>query len=570
MSKEITLEDLANSVKSTTTEKKVENKPEEVKQEKQSFADANIKAGESVSVSALTSHMKKLNKTEEDLSDQAPMVRDAFKAMYDTIEDRKKRIETELMPIVMANAEEMAIQRELGVDVENTKLDDINNEDKDTDATPTVIDNAKEKTESFDIDDIELDDSEEQPKEVTVEKKYVVHEEEPVVEEKKASKERTKNTNTVIEENSSDDDLESLIKDLDAEEKLDVEEDDEDTAEEIRARFKESLTSVKIARDAIDIGKFKIRKTAVSSASALSNISNRPRDQKSADWALYYTGRSMKFAESRGPELDALRKTINNSNGVNGVIASLRFIYEHTIDANKPAFESWCKLIRTEDIESLYFGLYRACYADANLVARACIGKNGCKKTSLIDTDINTMVKFDDDKVKEKFYSILNKDTTTETQTFESELIQISDDFVISYTMPTLYSTFIQYATLKPEVTEKYSDILNTMAYIDGFFTIDRANQELIPIAIKEYPNNINKTVLSKLKTYTEILKMLTNDQYNILTAKLNNIVQTSKITYIYPEATCPECGSTIAEEPVDSMLNLLFTRAQLVQIKSL
>ena len=71
-------------------------------------------------------------------------------------------------------------------------------------------------------------------------------------------------------------------------------------------------------------------------------------------------------------------------------------------------------------------------------------------------------------------------------------------------------------------------------------------------------------------KTYTEILKTLTNDQYNILTAKLNNIVQTSKVTYIYPEATCPECGATIEEEQIDSMLNLLFTRAQLVQIKSL
>ena len=565
MSKEITLEDLANSVKPAATEKKPETKKED-----QSFANSNIEAGKSVSASTLASHMRNINKVEEDSSDQAPMVRDAFKAMYDTVEERKRRIETELMPVVRANAEEMAIQRELGVDVEHTKLPEG---EESVDVVPETI-----NKNTFSIDDIDVDgdlDGDTVTKanapveEPVIEKKYVVHEEEKPS-EPKPTKEHTKNTNTVIEENSSDDDLESLIKDLDAEEKLDVEDDDEDTAEEIRARFKESLTSVKIARDAIDIGKFKIRKTAVPSASVLSNISNRPRDQKSADWALYYTGRSMKFAESRGPELDALRKTINNSNGVNGVIASLRFIYEHTLDANKPSFEAWCKLIRTEDIESLYFGLYRACYADANLVARACIGKSGCKKTSLIDTDINTMVKFDDDKVKEKFYSILNKDTTTETQTFESELIQISDDFVISYTMPTLYSTFIQYATLKPEVTDKYSDILNTMAYIDGFFSIDRENQELVPIAIKEYPNNINKTVLSKLKTYTEILKTLTNDQYNILTAKLNNIVQTSKVTYIYPEATCPECGATIEEEQIDSMLNLLFTRAQLVQIKSL
>ena len=164
----------------------------------------------------------------------------------------------------------------------------------------------------------------------------------------------------------------------------------------------------------------------------------------------------------------------------------------------------------------------------------------------------------------------MNRDTTTDTTDVESELIQISDDFVISCAMPTLYSTFIQYATLKSEVIDKYSDILNTMAYIDGFYSIDRDTMELVPMSIKEYPNNLNKTVLSKLKVYTDILKTLTNDQYNVLTTKLNNIIQDSKITYIYPETTCPECGVTIPEENVGSVLNLLFTRAQLVQIKSL
>ena len=108
------------------------------------------------------------------------------------------------------------------------------------------------------------------------------------------------------------------------------------------------------------------------------------------------------------------------------------------------------------------------------------------------------------------------------------------------------------------------------MAYIDGFFKIDKANHTFIPITIKEYPHNINKTVITKLKTYTSILKTLTNDQYNIMTAKLNNIIEVPKVTYIYPETKCPECGATMEEEPIDSMLNLLFTRAQLVQVKSL
>ena len=69
------------------------------------------------------------------------------------------------------------------------------------------------------------------------------------------------------------------------------------------------------------------------------------------------------------------------------------------------------------------------------------------------------------------------------------------------------------------------------MAYIDGFFRIDQANKQLIPIAIKEYPNNINKTVMSKLKAYIDILKTLTNDQYNIMVGKLDNVIGNAKIS---------------------------------------
>ena len=149
-------------------------------------------------------------------------------------------------------------------------------------------------------------------------------------------------------------------------------------------------------------------------------------------------------------------------------------------------------------------------------------------------------------------------------------MLQISDNFVISYSPPSLYSTFIQYATLSQNITDKYSDTLNTMAYIDGFFNINKETMELIPMSFTKYKNNINKTTISKLKMYIEILKTLNNDQYNIMIAKLNNLIQNPKVTYIYPKAECPECGAELAEENIDSVLNLVFTRAQLVQVKSL
>ena len=81
---------------------------------------------------------------------------------------------------------------------------------------------------------------------------------------------------------------------------------------------------------------------------------------------------------------------------------------------------------------------------------------------------------------------------------------------------------------------------------------------------------NLNKTILTKLKVYSALLKTLTNDQYNILTSKLANLIKEPRMHYIYPETTCPECGKTFEEENIESMLQLLFTRAQLATIKSL
>ena len=149
--------------------------------------------------------------------------------------------------------------------------------------------------------------------------------------------------------------------------------------------------------------------------------------------------------------------------------------------------------------------------------------------------------------------------------------MQISNDLAVAYSPATLYSTFVVYATLKNDITQRYSDTLSTMSYIDNFFYIDRANNNLIPIEVKEYPGNINKTVLNKLKVYRQILKSLTNDQFNVFMGKLNGIVEQPKINYVLPACKCPECEAEIPEAPVENgMLSLLFTRAQLARIRSL
>lgn len=489
-------------------------------------------------------------KEEEEIKDPI-VVQNAFEAMANRLNESKKFIEEEVMPVVIDNAREIAMENELKEQEALNK--DINTE-------------VEEEEVSYEapIDiNLEIETEEPQPK-------------------KSESKEdiEIENITTPKEELDSDiTDIDNFLAEFDDEDKSDFsinELDTEETAEETRARFKESLNDIKVSKDELDLSTFTISNKPVSSSAVLNSI-NKDKTSKESDWVLYGSKRSIRMNECSGPELDALRKSIDNSNTMNGVIASLKLAYNHIVDANKPSFETWCKTTKTEDLEDIYFALYKACYGDVNLVGRSCPDpkenkdNDGCGKTSIINMPIMDMIKYENDEVKTDWEKIFQQDTTTpEKVEIKSHLIMASDDIAISYSEPTLYTTFIQFASLPANVTNRYVDMLNSLAYINGFYLINKETKVLSPINIKVYPTNLNKTILSKLKVYSNILKTLTNDQYSILTTKLNNLIKDPKVTYVYPETECPECGSKIPEEEVDSMLSLLFTRAQLAQIKSL
>ena len=540
MGKELTLEQLAASGAS-----KVEIKPS---------SDA-IKTAKPVSISELTKNLPGKEEDKQEGEKPPVIVENAFNAMTERLEKSKKFIEEEVIPRAQENAREMVMERELG---EAPREEEVEQEEE----LNIDEDNKVEEEVSYEapVDtDIELDDTEPEPKKVEQPKQTPVFD----------------NSQDVSGDIS---DLDELIGELNksGEEFTVNETDTEESIEEARERFKESLDDIKVTKNNINLSEYTINKNPVSSSVILNTI-NTNKTACQADWVLYATGRPVRMQEGSGTELDILRKTIDNSNNLNGIIASLRFVYDHIVDGNKPSFEVWCKTTRTEDLDSLYFAYYKACYGSINLVGRSCLDpkKNrkheGCNKTSIIDTPIDDMVKFENDEVKNKFYEILQRDTTSSgNNTIKSHMIIASDNIAISYSDPTLYNTFIQFNGLPQNIVDKYSDLLTSLAYINGFYAIDQVNKQLQPINIKVYPNNLNKTILSKLKVYIEILKTLTNDQYSVLISKLNNLIEDPKVTYIYPKTICPECGTEIPEEEIPSVLSLLFTRAQLAQVKSL
>lgn len=565
MGKEVSLSDLSRgAVKPSINVKPAEGIKRETVPVTQQNIDTTVsrdpmRTATKISVSELA---KSLPKKEEEQAVDSPIIEAAFSSLTNTLNERKERINA-AMPKIMENAREIAMENAM----------------KAQGMTDEQIEAAKKEEENAvyeEVPEINLTENVQEPKDSNF---GIAKASDNLPEyDDEISNAAKINIDNIEDEEKTDlesdiNDIDKLLKELEGEDKdINVNDADESDEEQLE-RFKESLNTIQVTKDPIDITKFKIRQKPISCNTVLESI-NHSTTKKYADWVLYGTGRSFRISECSGTELEALRKTIDNSNGINGVIASLKLVYNHIVDDNKPNFETWTKLIKTEDMDSLYAGLYKACYNDMNLIGRTCNSKTsgGCEKTSLVETDFMSMVKFEDDNVKERFDKLFIKDTTTDTidTKQESEIIIVSDDIAISYALPTLYTTFIQYATLPREITNKYQDLLNSLAYITGFFKIDKENQELIPISVKTYPNNINKTVLEKLKIYSQILSTLTNDQYNILTAKLNNLIPTPKVTYVYPEAECPECGVKMQEEEIESMLTLLFTRAQLARIKSL
>lgn len=515
-----------------------------------------------IDTNILGAELEAANPKEKEEIKTPEIVSDAFNALENTI-NKKMKMAEEMVKKAEEAAEEYELEKEVGTDEEALESEkNVQNTLSNLDYLDDELDKDLEEDINYDEDkDLGEDDYDDIDLQVKREKKKVNIKVEKI--------EKHKSDIEIEEDDDEDnatDELDALLADIDNENSNDIE-DEEDLAE-LRAKYKKQMGKVIISKDPINFSEYEIAEETVSAASILNSVRSNPKKKK-ADWPLYHSGINITVEECEGQELDALRKTIRSSNDINGVIASIRFIYNHIVDANKPSFETWCKRIRTEDFESLYFAQHLACYNDSNLISRTDNSEGGCGKSFLEETDPYTMVNYADDDVKEECERIRNQDSTSEDHKVKSKLLQISDQFAISYKPATLYNTFIQYATLRSNITEKYQDILDTLAYIENFYYIDKESKKLKKLKIKTYPNNINKTVLNKLKVYTKILKTLNNDQYNIVTGKLANLAQEPKVTYVYPKTKCKECGHEIDEEPVQSTLNLLFTRAQLAQIKN-
>jgi len=338
-------------------------------------------------------------------------------------------------------------------------------------------------------------------------------------------------------------------------------------ADNVRKDIKSRINPIK---KKFDLSRFSIAKKPVSLHKVMNMCAKSSK--KVADWVLAADRRAISMSELSGPEILKLNPANSNRNRLNTFNDMYHIIYDHVEDANKPAFEAWLKQTKFIDLPHLYFGLYMATFGNGNFLNYTC-PKDGCQHIFIKDVKLEDMVKYKDDETRERIRSILRGDTTSSRKDgeYDVDLVQISDHYVFGLRAPSIWNVIIETASLPEKFLDKYSDLIDLIAYIDGIYVIDEDNQELVPVDTKPDPDNLSKTVARKVRAYYDIIKGLDTNEYFNLRALVDGYDKPGDdIKYVRPGCKCPKCGAEIPEDKDTSPDAMLFTRHQLAAIGSI
>lgn len=339
--------------------------------------------------------------------------------------------------------------------------------------------------------------------------------------------------------------------------------------EEIMNSLREEVNkNFKPIHNAINLDNFKIGNKKVSASKVINEINHTAIE--CADGVLYEEGKCVRMSALSALEIEKLdpnRRSNSNRNQI--MIDRIRMIYDHIIDDEKPnSFILWTKQTGISSINDYFFTLYNATFGRSNIVTYTC---NKCDNVFMQTKNINDMIKFRNDDVKNKYYEILHTGIR-KLDDPKIELFQISDNYVAALRKPTLYEIFMEPSYINKEFSDKYEDLLLLISYISDIYQIDRVNGELLKIDTKPMATDKTLTTKRKIKIYSTILKTLTSDQITALSLKTNDFDDgvtdddgntIPNISYQYPSTECPKCGNKIdaIDERPDSMV---FTRHQL------
>lgn len=351
---------------------------------------------------------------------------------------------------------------------------------------------------------------------------------------------------------------EQFVKDVEVEDEADSVDVDED--EQLKQMQKLATERLKPVSKKLDISTFTILKKPVT------NVNNILHEQKSrvAKWVLPAQESVVLMRTFSGSEIELLRQFSEDNRSVDALNRRYKMIYDHIMSPKPATFDAWLKSTPYEDVDHYFFAIYIANFKGANYLPLTCSNQN-CKNSHLTeDLPIMDMVKFDNDKAKEKFTKLYESEGNIVGKgIYSTEVVPLSDKIAVSFKQPSIWN-LIEIASVDSETRNKYSAILRYIPYIDTIYEIDAENMQLIPITYKMFPNDVGHTIKSKIQKYNNLFDTLTIDEFGPVKAYISALDEVKTgISYVYPVIECPKCHTTSDEMDITAE-ELVFIRYQL------
>lgn len=395
-----------------------------------------------------------------------------------------------------------------------------------------------------------------------------IYDEEPEPKQEKPDKEPIPTEKEESEEEIDDTDEEDIEYDDDTDEEDEEKDEDEFNLEEIRKTYNKELSDAFSFYDKDEIEGFNVSKKIMKFSSKLLSASKNAK-KSSITWALQYTGIPIELTAMSGDELLTFSPESTNLTTYAGLNKMFYTIYNHVVNKNKPSYDVWIRKTSYYDIDNLLFAVYLANFKNTNFITYSC-NNHKCGNIFLKKVNIDDMISYPNDKVKERIEKILAKDPI-EKSMYMTKPIQISEKYAMSYCSPSIYSMMLEPMTLNKDNAEKYKYITAVSPSLAKVYYIDKQNKTLVPISFGTVEGDTEKTVLRKIKGLAAIFNELDADQRTKAMVKSLRMMGPKdgeeQIKYHIPSQTCPKCGNKIPVDTNSTVLQMLFTRAQLATV---
>ena len=344
---------------------------------------------------------------------------------------------------------------------------------------------------------------------------------------------------------------------------------EEERQKETQKRFKELIKEEGVdlnpIKNKINFREFKVKTKPVAYSKLLS-ITGKEKQEYTSEWVLPFSKKAITVSSLSGSEIAILTPIFaKDMLTVNDFVRIFGLVFKHLIDKNKPAtMEQWLKTINYQDINHIYFALYKASFESTNYIPFLC---NKCHNTELNKYDISEMYTLGNDETKSLVESLLNSDTTSKS-TVEEKFVQISEDYAVTLRQPSIYTMNFENRVLyNNDNMLKYASIISIISFITNIYVINRQTNELIAVDTQPVQNDIRKTVKNKFRVYYKIISSLSSEEFQILNGAVDKLAAANndiQITYHIPEHKCSRCGTVLPKENIENPMSLVFMRHQL------